>query len=221
MLVDGTNEYARSRIDEMSRTGKLKEKSRWRRWKDTTLDELKKVLAVVVNMGIIQVPELEMYWKTAWESNIPFFHDVLSRNRFEEIFWMLHLPLSTTATQTRLTKIKPFLEYLLVRFRGAFYPARELSVDETMIGFKGRVGFCQYCPMKPTKWGLKAFVLTDSATGMSLTLSHTQKVRQEHIFLTAELISPSRPRLWWLFLKNISIRVITSSLTGFMLVSRW
>ena len=104
MLVDGTNEYARSRIDEMSRTGKLKEKWRWRRWKDTTLDELKKVLAVVVNMGIIQVPELEMYWKTAWESNIPFFHDVLSRNRFEEIFWMLHLPLSTTATQTRLTK---------------------------------------------------------------------------------------------------------------------
>ena len=61
MLVDGTNEYARSRIDEMSRTGKLKEKSRWRRWKDTTLDKLKKVLAVVVNMGIIQVPELEMY----------------------------------------------------------------------------------------------------------------------------------------------------------------
>ena len=110
MLVDGTNEYARSRIDEMSRNGKLKEKSRWRRWKDTTLDKLKKVLAVVVNMGIIQVPELEMYWKTAWESNIPFFHDVLSRNRFEEIFWMLHLPLSTTATQTRLTKIKPFLE---------------------------------------------------------------------------------------------------------------
>ena len=173
MLVDGTNEYARSRIDEMSRTGKLKEKSRWRRWKDTTLDELKKVLAVVVNMGIIQVPELEMYWKTAWESNIPFFHDVLSRNRFEEIFWMLHLPLSTTATQTRLTKIKPFLEYLLVRFRGAFYPARELSVDETMIGFKGRVGFCQYCPLKPTKWGLKAFVLTDSATGYALDIPYT------------------------------------------------
>ena len=170
MLVNGTNEYARSRIDEMSRTGKLEEKSRWRRWKDTTLDELKKVLAVVVNMGIIQVPELEMYWKTAWESNIPFFHDVLSRNRFEEIFWMLHLPLSTTATQPRLTKIKPFLEYLLVRFRGAFYPARELSADETMIGFKGRVGFCQYCPMKPTKWGLKAFVLTDSATGYVLDI---------------------------------------------------
>ena len=39
-----------------------------------------------------------------------------------------------------------------------------------MIGFKGRVGFCQYCPLKPTKWGLKAFVLTDSATGYVLDI---------------------------------------------------
>ena len=39
-----------------------------------------------------------------------------------------------------------------------------------MIGFKGRVGFCQYFPMKPTKWGLKAFVLTDSATGYVLDI---------------------------------------------------
>ena len=195
MLVNETNEYARSRINEMSRTGKLKEKSRWRRWKDTTLDELKKVLAVVVNMGIIQVPELEMYWKTSWESNIPFIHDVLSRNRLNEIFWMLHLPLSITATQTSLTKIKPFLEYLLVRFRGAFYFARELSVDKTMIRFKGRVGFHQYCPLKPTKWGLKAFVLTDGATGYVLDIIPYTGSETRTYFLTAELISPSRPRL--------------------------
>ena len=27
------------------------------------------------------------------------------------------------------------------------------------------VGFHQYCPLKPIKWGLKSFVLADSATG--------------------------------------------------------
>jgi len=38
-------------------------------------------------------------------------------------------------------------------------------VDESMIGFKGRLGFIQYMPKKPTKWGLKAFVLSDACTG--------------------------------------------------------
>ncbi len=33
-----------------------------------------------------------------------------------------------------------------------------------MIGFNGRLGFVQYMPKKPTKWGLKAFVVSDSTT---------------------------------------------------------
>ena len=37
-----------------------------------------------------------------------------------------------------------------------------------MIGFKGRLGFVQYMPKKPTKWGLKAFVLADGVTGYAL-----------------------------------------------------
>ena len=37
-------------------------------------------------------------------------------------------------------------------------------------GFKGRVGFRQYCPLKPTKWGLKSFVLADSDTGFILNI---------------------------------------------------
>ena len=34
-----------------------------------------------------------------------------------------------------------------------------------MIGFKGRLSFIQYLPKKPTKWGMKAFVLADSRNG--------------------------------------------------------
>ena len=34
-----------------------------------------------------------------------------------------------------------------------------------MIGFKGRLIFIQFMPQKPTKWGLKAYVLADSTTG--------------------------------------------------------
>ena len=46
-----------------------------------------------------------------------------------------------------------------------YTPEKELPLDEAMIRFKGRLYFIQYMPKKPTKWGLKAFVLADSKTG--------------------------------------------------------
>ena len=67
---------------------------------------MKAVLAIMINMGIVHCPEIEDYWKTSWESYIPFFHDVLPRNQFGEIFWMLHLPELTTPRH-RIDKVKP------------------------------------------------------------------------------------------------------------------
>ena len=164
MLVDGTNEYVRMVIDEKERTGTLKPNSRWRKCSHVTITEMRAVLAIIINMGILHCPEREGYWKTSWESYIPFFHDVLSWNRFEEIFWMLHIPEKVPLTNW-IDKVSPLLVHLLVRFQSIYYPHHEISIDETVIGFKGQVSFIQYCPLKPTKWGLKAFLLADSETG--------------------------------------------------------
>ncbi len=38
-------------------------------------------------------------------------------------------------------------------------------MDESIIGFKGRLSFIQYMPKKPTKWGIKARVMADSSNG--------------------------------------------------------
>ena len=64
-----------------------------------------------------------------------------------------------------LFKLRPFLQPLIANFQRCYTLAKEISVDETMIGFKGRLIFIQYMPKKPTKWGLKAYVLADSTTG--------------------------------------------------------
>jgi hypothetical protein len=46
------------------------------------VEEMKVVLSIIVNMEVIHCPEREReYWKATWESYIPFFHDVLPRNR--------------------------------------------------------------------------------------------------------------------------------------------
>ena len=82
MLVDGTNEYASVVTDERKQTGKLKLSSKCRKPSHVTITEMKAVLPLIINMGIMHCPERNGYWKTSWESCIPFFHDVLSRNQF-------------------------------------------------------------------------------------------------------------------------------------------
>ena len=146
------------------------------------------VSAIIINMGISHCPEREGYWKTSWESYIPFCHDVFSQNRIEEIFWMLHIPEKAPLTN-QIDKVSPLLDHLLDRFQRIYYPHRELSIDETMIGFKGRVSFIQYCPLKRTKWGLKAFVLADSETGYICNILPYTGRRREPISPAVMMIS--------------------------------
>ena len=49
------------------------------------------------------------------------------------------------------------MESLIQNFQSAYTPGREIALDESMIGFKGRLGFLQYMPKKPTKWGLTGY----------------------------------------------------------------
>ena len=52
MLVDGTNTFAERTIAEKDRAGKLTPKSRWRKWRKVTANEMKGVLSVIINIGV-------------------------------------------------------------------------------------------------------------------------------------------------------------------------
>ena len=79
-----------------------------------------------------------------------------------------------------LYKIRKFVDRIVGNFRKAYNPATHLSVDEQMIGFKGRLSFKQYMPAKPTKWGVKAFVIAESESAYVLDwFAYTGKDNQE------------------------------------------
>ena len=118
-------------------------------------------------MGIIRAPELEDYWRRSWVAEITFFSRVMPRDRFELIFWMLHV---SHGTANRIDKLRLFFEKIVGKFQKNYTPGREISVDETMLKFRGRFVARQYMPKKPVKWGIKCFNLADSSNGYILNV---------------------------------------------------
>lgn len=165
--------YASARIEKLRAEGKITHRSRLNKWIPVTVRELEGFLAIIINMGIINAPAIEDYWKTSWVAEIPFFHRVMPRDRFE-LFWMLHVSHSTASPPKRIDKVGMLLDRLIRKFQDSYAPSRNLAVDETMLRFRGRFVGKQYMPKKPVKWGIKSFTLADSSNGYVLnTLLYT------------------------------------------------
>ena len=49
-----------------------------------------------------------------------------------------------------------------------YYPSENITVDEQLVGFRGRCPFKQYIPTKPAKYGIKIWTLCDSKTSYAL-----------------------------------------------------
>ena len=65
----------------------------------------------------------------------------------------------------RLGKVRPLITHLSNKFASPYEPSKEVAVDEAMIKFQGRSSVQQYMPKKPTKRGIKVWVLGDSTNG--------------------------------------------------------
>ena len=161
LLVDETNRYASQNIFPGSRA-----------WHDTTVVEMKAFVGILILMGIQKLPRLEMYWSHKYSLiSTPNISKIMSSVRFQQLFRFLHLYNSTTSVlpgqpgYIRLCKVRPFLNLITVQCEERYVVHQECTIDEAMIKFKGRVSFKQYMKDKPTKWGIKVFVLADATNG--------------------------------------------------------
>ena len=145
-------------------------------------------------MGLIVLPELEVYWYTSWISEVSFFARVMPRDRFELIIWLLHVGSTmTTGTTRRIDKVETLLNLLIPTFQASYNIGKHVAIDETMVGFRGRFLAKQYMPKKPTKWGINAFTMVDSSTGYMCNIMlhwieqvqhiHASTIHSQHVLL--------------------------------------
>lgn len=144
-----TNKYAESKGNES--------------WINTNQAEVKKLIACLIYMGVDSIGDTSLYWASPF--NIPFITRLFTRDRFTCLLSHIHLTSNNNSSNDKLYKVRWLLDYITQRCLYLYYPSENLAVDEAMIPFKGRLGFKQYIPSKPTKWGIKVWALADSSNG--------------------------------------------------------
>lgn len=129
-----------------------------------TENELLAFIGMNFCMGYHKLPSYKNYWSTAKDLNVKIVSEVMNRNRFSEISSNIHVNDNTVIpvnNKDKLYKLCPMIDSLNKTFSEAYYGTRELSVDESMIKFKGRSTLKQYNPMKPIKRGYKLWCIAD------------------------------------------------------------
>ena len=140
------------------------EESNDRKWTDTDAEEMKKFLALLILMGLVKKSEKDEYWSTSPLMCTPIFGRVMPRNRFRQIWRYWHFN-DNEKCQDRLDKIKPITDHFQHKFRAVYKPTKELSLDEAVIPWRGRLCFRTYNPDKIVKYGILVRMLCEARSG--------------------------------------------------------
>lgn len=155
----------RNAIQVFLNSATLTPKSRITKWKDVTVPELKIFFALMIHTGTYKLNRLNDYWKTHWlftEGQRTVFARYMSRDRFLCILRCLNFEdKNVNFANERIAKIQFFVDYFNSKMEYVFYPQRELSLDESMVLWRGRLIFRQYLKGKKHKYGIKLYTLSD------------------------------------------------------------
>jgi hypothetical protein len=163
VIVRETNLYAEQFQNDNSET--IKQFSNVKNWEGTNINEIKTYLAMVVLMGIVHKPRLNMYWSTDTILETPIFSKVMTRDKFLLLTKFIHFADNTLSDprdpdRDRLHKIREVCEMFRRQWKAVYSPGRDLCIDESLVLFKGRLAFKQYIRTKRSRFGIKFYTLS-------------------------------------------------------------
>ena len=152
-----TNRYAEQHLQ----TQKLSERSKALQWQPATNDKMLKFFGIIIEMGLVQMPEIDYYWSKSNLFGSEVIQNTTSIDRFELLLNFFHFSHNQEehADRDRLFKLRPLLDLLRGIFKSIYVPRSVISIDETMVTWRGRLLFKQYIPGNAHKYGVKIYKL--------------------------------------------------------------
>ena len=112
-----------------------------------------------------------MYWSLDHLLRVPAIAEVMGKSRYQRINQYFDnteaLP-KIDPNYDPLFKVRPLLDLVKEKSHTHFNPGQEISINEGMIKFNGRLSFKQYSKGKPNPWGIKVWCAADPRTGYML-----------------------------------------------------
>jgi len=91
-------------------------------------------------------------------------------------------------------KILPLINYLCAQFRKYYIPQQNLSLDESMISYRGKASFKVYISSKPTKWGgIKLYCVCESDSGYRINCVFSPGDKKRKISIDSVVIDLLTP----------------------------
>ena len=164
-IVNHTNSYA---FQHIATHQSYSEKDGF--WLETNADEIRRLIAILIYFGLIRVSDtVDNYWSVKSLYNGLWGKAFLKRNRFRALMAFLHVvDPSSEPDGDKLRKINSLLEFFKERCKELYQPRRNVAVDERMVKSRHRSGIRQFNKDKPTRWGIKLWVLADSSNGYTI-----------------------------------------------------
>jgi len=137
-------------------------------WTNVTAEEIMAFYGILILMDTMKFDRDELYWsrnEKHWLLGSKI-GEVMSRDRYVQIKRYLHFSDDRCArdlANDKLHKVRFLLDHCRT-FQAEYVPHKQITVDEAMIPFKGRLGMKQYMKDKPVKFGIKVWVLADAVT---------------------------------------------------------
>lgn len=105
----------------------------------------------------------------------------MSEPRFEHLHKFLYSVDNETiddgAPDRKLAKISSLLDTLLAKFQSKYIPEKNISTDESLLGWKGNLGWVKYIPNKKKSFSMKFYELCESTYNTKYkSLSTTSKI---------------------------------------------
>ena len=130
------------------------------------------LLGILILMGIIHKPRKAMYWSTDDILATPIFNQVMRRDKFLLMLRFLHFADNRQYNPNdpgcdKLYKLREIINIIKRRCPEVYYPGKYLSMDESLVLFKGRLTFKQYITSKRSRFGIKLYQLF-TASGILL-----------------------------------------------------
>ena len=94
-------------------------------------------IAVNIAMGIVNISDVKDFWCTDPILSHPWFPSVMSRDRFLQILYFLHLNNNQNDPgNDKLFNVRPLVDPIVRQCQKHYKPNCEVSIDEQMIGTK-------------------------------------------------------------------------------------